>query len=225
LPVVAIDGPASSGKSTVAKLVAKRLGFRYLDTGAMYRVATLISMHSGISPMQEEVLLAEVKSRNIRFEFGIDSSEVFLDEQNVTSAIRSPELTALIGPVCEIPCIRQYLGDLQRKMGEDGGVVLEGRDISTVVIPDAEVKIYLDASLEIRAHRRWLEEKARGWQSDYNETLRQVINRDRRDSNRLVAPLRKADDAVVIDTTDLTIEEVTSKVVDIVNKYREKPCV
>ena len=225
MPVVAIDGPAGSGKSTAAKLAAKKLGYRYLDTGAMYRTATLISMQSGISPAEEDKLVREVKAHEMFFEDHNGLSRVILDGKDVSEDIRLPELTRLIGPVCEVPGIRRIMGGIQRKMGEQGGVVLEGRDISTVIFPDAEVKIYLDAAPEVRTRRRMKELNGKGVQADFDDVLKDIIARDERDMNREAAPLKKAEDAVEIDTSEMTVDEVVDIVIGLVNKYVSEYCV
>lgn len=223
--MVAIDGPAGSGKSTVAKLTAKKLGYRYLDTGAMYRTATLISMQSGISPENEEELVREAEAREMYFEYANGVSRVVLDGRDVSEDIRLPDLTRLIGPVCELPGIRRIMGGIQRKMGENGGVVLEGRDISTVIFPDAEVKIYLDAVPEVRTRRRMQELNGKGVTANFDDVLKDMIARDQRDITREVAPLKKAKDAVVIDTSEMNIDEVVAKVIGLVEKYVREHCV
>ncbi len=222
---MAIDGPAGSGKSTAAKLAAKKLGYRYLDTGAMYRTATLISMQSGISPDDEDKLVREVEGHEMLFDYAGGVSRVLLDGQDVSEEIRLPELTRLIGPVCELPGIRRIMGGIQRKMGENGGVVLEGRDISTVIFPDAEVKVYLDAAPEVRTRRRMQELNGRGVTANFDEVLKDLIARDKRDMTRGVAPLKKAQDAIEIDTSDLSISEVVDKVIGLVENYVRKYCV
>jgi len=221
LPIVAIDGPAGSGKSTVAKQTAQRLKFQYLDTGAMYRSATLISMETGISPDEPERLAHEIQTHSFQFDFRPDTCRVQLDGRDITEAIRSPELTRLIGPVCEIPQVRQFMGELQRQLGEGGGVVLEGRDIGTVIFPDAEVKIFLTASAEVRARRRWLEQKAKGMELDFQKVFEDLIQRDQRDMNRDNAPLKPAADAIIIDTGGMSIEEVVEQVITIVKSKKE----
>ncbi len=219
-PVVAIDGPAGSGKSVVSRLTAQALNYRYVDTGAMYRAATLVSMRSGIPPEREAELVRELNRHQMEFDYRDGFSRVILDGEDVSNDIRSPELTRLIGPVCELDGVRRLLGELQRDMGRDGAVVLEGRDIGTVIFPDAEVKIYLDAAPEVRAERRWNELLNKGIEVDYDEVLADIHRRDERDMSRSVAPLQKAKDAIQIDTTDMSIEEVVNEIVQIV-KARE----
>ena len=218
--MVAIDGPAGSGKSTAAKLTAQKLGFNYLDTGAMYRTATLITLLTGISPKEHEKLTAEVKKRRMFFEYKNGVSKVVLDGKDVSEDIRSPELTRLISPVCEVPAIREYLGNIQREMGRNGGVVLEGRDIGTVIFPDAEVKVFLSASPEVRARRRWLEQKEKGMERDFKEVLADLTIRDQRDAAREIAPLIPAKDATIIDSSEMDIDEVAGIIVKLVNAVR-----
>ena len=188
----------------------------------MYRVAALISMRHNIHPSEEKALVEAVQTHHISFAYEDGESIVLLDDEDVSLAIRTPELTKMVGPVCEIPGIRKIMGALQRKMGEDGGVVLEGRDIGTVVFPDAEVKIYLDAVQDERARRRCRELQRRGMKTNFDGVLKDIIRRDERDMNRPTAPLKKAHDAVIIDTTSLRIEEVVEKVVELAVKYQEK---
>ena len=218
-PVVAIDGPAGAGKSTVARSTAKLLNFQYLDTGAMYRIATLISMKENIPPDREDELVKEVKRHRISFSEGESGQRVFLNDSDVSEEIRTPELTAKIGPICELAGIRELMGHLQRQLGENGGVVLEGRDIGTVIFPDAEVKIFLNATHEERAKRRWKEMDEKGINITYKEVLNNIKERDSRDSHRDLAPLIKAGDAIEIDTTGLSLAEVISSVVDEVKKH------
>jgi cytidylate kinase len=223
-PIITIDGPAGSGKSTVAKLVAKRLHLRYIDTGAMYRVATLISLKENIAPEKEYSLVEAVKAHQISFFNEGEVLKVLIDGEEVSDEIRTPELTRLIGPVCELPGIRRLLKEWQQKMGENGGVVAEGRDMGTVIFPQAEVKIYLTASLKERARRRWKELKEKGIDIDYQLVYQEISQRDERDIKRNEAPLKKADDAILIDTTNLSIDEVVEKVLVRVKKSRELNC-
>lgn len=216
--MVAIDGPAGSGKSAVARMAAKRLGFLYIDTGAMYRAATLISMREGIAPEDEDSLVEAVANHRIFLQPGADDTVVIIDGEDVSSLIRTPELTAKVGPVCELPGIRRLMGRLQREMGEAGGAVLEGRDIGTVIFPDAEVKIYLDASSQERAKRRWKQLLEKGIDADLETVLKDLTARDERDRGRDIAPLKAAEGAVVVDTTKMSIEEVIQTVIDEVRR-------
>ena len=211
---IAIDGPAGTGKSTLARLLAGRLGGAYLDTGAMYRVATLRVLRSGIDPADRDAV-AEATAE-LPLEIGTDAGaeRVLLDGEDVGSAIRSAEVTAAVSAVSAVPEVRTNLVELQRRLASGGGtVVLEGRDIGTVVLPDAEVKVFLTASAEVRARRRTEQDLAAGRPAVYEEVLAAVVERDRQDSSRETSPLRAADDAVVVDTSDLTLEEVLDELV------------
>lgn len=209
--IVAIDGPAGAGKSTVAKAVAKRLGYRYMDTGAMYRALAWKVMRRGADPDDESALGAILESTEV--DLGADHS-VMLDGADVSGAIRTPEVGQMASRVSGMPVVRRRMADLQRAMGRSGCVVAEGRDMGTVVFPDAEVKVYLDASPETRARRRFRELAGRDPALTLEETLADVTRRDRRDKERAVAPLRKADDAVLIDSTTLSVDAVVEKVLE-----------
>ncbi|MDX2355290.1 (d)CMP kinase [Dietzia sp. PP-33] len=211
---IAIDGPAGTGKSTLARTLAARIGGAYLDTGAMYRVATLRVMRAGIDPDDSAAVIAA--SADLPLEIGTDagSERILLDGEDVSEEIRTARVTAGVSAVSAVPEVRANLVELQRRLASGGGaVVLEGRDIGTVVLPDAEVKIYLTASPEVRARRRTEQDVAAGRAADYDEVLAAVIERDRKDSTRAASPLRPADDAVVIDTSDLTLDEVLDRLV------------
>ena len=209
--IVAIDGPAGAGKSTVAKAVAKRLGYRYMDTGAMYRAVAWKVMRRGADPDDESALGGILESTEV--DLGADHS-VMLDGVDVSGAIRTPEVGQMASRVSGMPVVRRRMADLQRAMGRNGCVVAEGRDMGTVVFPDAEVKVYLDASPETRARRRFRELAGRDSALTLEETLADVTRRDRRDKERAVAPLRKADDAVLIDSTTLSVEAVIEKILE-----------
>ena len=211
---IAIDGPAGTGKSTLARLLAARLGGAYLDTGAMYRVATLRVLRAGIDPADRPAVAGA--TAELPLEIGTDAGteRVLLDGEDVGAAIRSAEVTAAVSAVSAVPEVRTNLVELQRRLASGGGtVVLEGRDIGTVVLPDAEVKVFLTASAEVRARRRTEQDLAAGRPAVYEEVLAAVVERDRQDSSRETSPLRAADDAVVVDTSDLTLEEVLDELV------------
>ena len=213
---IAIDGPAASGKSTVAELLAHRLGYLYFDTGVMYRAVTWAALLRGI-PIEDEpavTLLAEQLRIDVTPPTADDGRQytVLADGVDVTWAIRTPEVDANVSPVSAYPGVRRALVAQQRRVAAGGRVVMVGRDIGTVVLPDADFKLYLDASVEERARRRWREVRARGEEADYEGVLVSMRRRDRVDSNREVAPLCVAEDAVVVDTTDLSIEEVLAEV-------------
>lgn len=211
---IAIDGPAGTGKSTLARRLAERLGGAYLDTGAMYRVATLQVLRRGIDP--EDAAAVVAATADLPLEIGTDagSERVLLDGEDVGAEIRTARVTGTVSAVSAVPEVRANLVELQRRLAAGGGtVVLEGRDIGTVVLPDAEVKIYLTASPEVRAQRRTEQDRAAGREADYAEVLADVQERDRKDSTRAASPLRPADDAVVVDTSDLTLDEVLDRLV------------
>jgi cytidylate kinase len=200
--VIAIDGPVGAGKSTVAKLVARKLGYLYVDTGAMYRAVALKALRLGMDINDPIVMAMLAEATDIQLQQQGDGSvRVFLDGEDVTEAIRTPEVSEASSIVSAHEGVRKVLAERQKAMAELGGVVMEGRDIQTVIAPDAEVKIFLTASLEERAKRRWLELQQKGISVSYEEVLQEVKERDERDKTRAIAPLRKAPDAVEIDTT------------------------
>lgn len=188
----------------------------------MYRIAALISLKEGIESEDEDRLVEAVMAHEIYFEESGGKAKILLDGDDVSADIRTPELTRKVGPVCELPKIRALMGDLQRKMGLKGGVVLEGRDIGTVIFPEAEIKIFLNASPRVRAQRRWREMVEKGFDADLENVLNDINERDRRDSLRELAPLKKADDAVEIDTSDMTIEQVVMRAAAEVEKFRRE---
>ncbi len=217
--VIAIDGPAGSGKSTVAKLVAKRLGYLYVDTGAMYRSVALKALRLGVDVYNEAMMSHLAQITDITLQQQSDGSvRVLVDGEDVTEAIRTPEVSEASSITSAHLGVREALTMKQKLLAEQGGVVMEGRDVQTVVAPDAEVKIFLTASLEERAKRRWIEMQQRGIEITYEQVLQDVLERDKRDSTRSVAPLRKAPDAVEIDTTNMTIDEVVDKIVELVRQ-------
>lgn len=211
--VIAIDGPAASGKSTTAKLVAERLGYLYVDTGAMYRAMTLKALENNMDLHDEQAVGAMADGTVIRLEHHDHVLRVILDNRDVTEAIRRPEVTRNVSAVSAIKRVREAMVREQRRMGERGGIVLEGRDIGTVVFPDADVKIFMVANLDERAKRRGAELKEKGIAVSLEELKEEIIERDQKDSAREVSPLRKAADAVVIDTSRLTIGEQVDRIV------------
>jgi cytidylate kinase len=206
--VIAIDGPAGSGKTTTAKRVAKKLGFIYIDTGAMYRAVACAVLSEGV-PIGDEARICAMLSRiSVELRIGEKGQETILNGTNVESAIRTPEMAKAASDVSRIPCVREAMVELQRAAGRgSAGAVLEGRDIGTVVFPDAPLKIFLSADVETRAERRRLELSAAGTEIHIETLIRQIADRDRSDSTREHSPLRKAADAIDIDTTHLTIDE------------------
>ncbi|MCS7224079.1 MAG: (d)CMP kinase [Armatimonadetes bacterium] len=220
-PIVALDGPAGSGKSTVARLVAEKLGFFYLDTGAMYRAVALKSLRESINCDDEPALTRLAQEAHIQMVPRPSlPPAVFLDGEEVTEPIRSAQVAERASWISQYQGVRDALVKRQKMLVEPGGVVVEGRDAQTVIAPDAEVKIFLTASLEERARRRWLELRQRGEEISFEQVVAQTAERDQRDQDRSVSPLRKADDAVELDTTNLTAEEAAEIIVRMV-KERE----
>lgn len=217
-PVVAIDGPAGAGKTTVTQQVAARLGYSLVDTGALYRAVALAVQRRAVTwhdaPRIGEIARALADARLLRFESGAGGdSRVLLEGEDVSSAIRDPEIGRGASIVSALPAVRDALLAMQRDAGSQGGVVLEGRDIGTAVFPDAEAKFYLTASVDVRARRRASELSARGLPADLAEVRREVIERDERDSNRPVAPLSRAADAELVDSSTLEIDAVVEQIV------------
>jgi cytidylate kinase len=206
-PVIALDGPAGAGKSTVAREVARRLGLSFLDTGAIYRAITLMMIKENIPPSDSPELRAALG----QFSVTLDGTRVFVAGEDVTEAIRTPEIDANVSAYSALPFVRESILGIQR--GARGrGIVAEGRDMGTVVFPDADAKIFLTASPEKRARRRHDERLAKGERPDYAEILRQVVERDRFDSTREAAPLVRAKDAILLDTTEMSFEDVVSEI-------------
>lgn len=218
-PIVAIDGPVGAGKSTVAERLARALGFEYVNTGAMYRAVALAAQASGIragDPEAESRLGQLLEKARIEFFRG----RIMLDGRDVSEAITAPEVSEMASQLSALAVVRARMRDLQRAAGTRGGVVMEGRDIGTAVFPDAECKFFLDASAEVRAARRFRELQARGVAISCAEVLAQLRERDRRDSERALAPLRAAPDAVAVDSSALTIDEVVALMAERVRAHR-----
>lgn len=206
--VVTIDGPAGAGKSTTARMLAERLGYSLLDTGAIYRALALVARAGGVSWQDGPAVAALAGSLDIRFRFIEGVNRVYLGEQDVTAEIRAPEISDGASRVSALPEVRAALLDLQRRLGAAGGVVVEGRDVGTVVFPHAGAKFFLTAAATERAHRRAAELRATGRSVDERAVFDDLVARDERDTNRAVAPLRRADDAVQVDSDAMTPDEV-----------------
>ncbi|NQG96600.1 (d)CMP kinase [Streptococcus suis] len=208
---IAIDGPASSGKSTVAKIIAKNFGYTYLDTGAMYRAVTLLALEHQLAEEQVGQLLELVEQEPISFERDQDGQQrVFLGQRDVSLAIRDNDVTNNVSWVSALAPVREKLVALQQEIARAGGIVMDGRDIGTVVLPQAELKIFLIASVEERALRRFKENTERGIETDLETLKEEIAARDYKDSNRAVSPLKAADDAITFDTTGVSIEGVVA---------------
>ncbi len=219
--IVAIDGPAGTGKGTITKLIAKELGLLNIDTGAMYRCVTLQALRNNITTIEEQQKIIEIaKNIDIKIEHNKEEQQIYLNGENVSKEIRNKEVSGFVSPVSSIPKVREIMVKLQRKMSEDSDIIMEGRDITTVVFPNADVKIYLDANVEERAKRRYMENKEKGIQMTYEEVLEAIKVRDYNDMNKKVGALKIAEDAIVIDTTNMTIDEVKQKVKKIILKKR-----
>ncbi len=215
--LITIDGPAGAGKTTLSKMLAERLGYSYIDTGALYRGVAFEAIHHGIASDDDKALEEMCSQLSLRFIIVGKELRLFSNEKDITDRIRTPEMAMMASAVSARPVVRSFLLDLQREIGLKKRVVFEGRDMGTVVFPEAEVKFFLDASPHIRAIRRFNEMKGLSSQT-LEEVEKDIIRRDRNDSTRAVAPLKAADDAVHIDTTALTLDEAIEKMLKVVNK-------
>ena len=211
--IVAIDGPAGSGKSTTARLTARKLGWLYLDTGAMYRAITVKVLKEKIPLDDTEAIVRVAENSIIRLQPSEIGMRVFIDDDEVTSEIRRPEVDKAVGPVCEIEGVRRRMVEQQRKMGQESKLIAEGRDMTTVVFPDADLKFYLTASLEERARRRQKDLEGQNIFMPLDRLMKEIEKRDLRDSSRRISPLRKAEDAILVDTTDMSIEDQVSIII------------
>ncbi len=218
--IVAIDGPAGSGKGTVTKLIAKRMGLINLDTGATYRCVALETIRRGLTLEEKQKIIDLVDDLDIEFEYENDDIKVFLNGEEVTSEIRNMEVTKIVSQVSSIVAVRLKMVELQRRMAKGKDVIMEGRDIGTYVFPNADVKIYLDADVEERAKRRFKENQEKGIDSSYEEILENIKLRDENDKNKEIGSLKIADDAIIVDSSKLTIEEMTNKVEEIIREKK-----
>lgn len=216
---VAIDGPSGAGKSTLARKAAAILGYLYVDTGAIYRTVALSAVRGGIDPADAQALVPTLEQLDIRLEYGEDGLQhMYLNGEDVSQDIRVHEISQHASAVSAIPAVRAFLLELQRDLARKNNVIMDGRDIGTVVLPEAQVKIFLTASPESRARRRYLELQQRGQDTDLDTVLRDIIKRDEQDSNRPIAPLRQAEDAVLLDTTQLNLEQSLCAILDIIKE-------
>ncbi len=210
---IAIDGPAGAGKSTVAKKVAKALSYLYIDTGAMYRALTYAALKKGIDLNNGRALLELLEAVSIKLEDGENDTKVYVNDEEVTASIRTDQVTKHVSLVASHREVREKMVEQQQRLASQGGAVLDGRDIGTFVLPNAELKVFLTASVEERAKRRYEENRSKGFSSDLEQLKVDIVKRDELDSNRAFAPLRKAEDAVEIDTTSLSIDEVSEAII------------
>ena len=214
--IVAIDGPAGSGKGTVTREIAKRMGLINFDTGATYRCVALASLRNGISLEEQDKIVELIDDLDIEFKYDNDAIRVFLNGEEVTSEIRSWEVSSIVSPISSIVAVRLKMVELQRKMAAGKNVIMQGRDIGTYVFPNADVKIYLDADVEERARRRFKENQEKGIQTSFEEVLDNIKARDENDKHKEIGSLKVADDAIIVDSTNLTIEEMTDEVEKII---------
>lgn len=214
---IAIDGPAGAGKSTIARRVAQRLGYLYVDTGALYRAIALHMLREGKNPTNSEDVISELDAVQVSLQYVEGVQQVLLGSENVSDSIRTPEVAAASSKVSAIPQVREFLLSLQRNLAKQNDVVMDGRDIGTVVLPNAQVKIFLTASLEERARRRWKELLEKG-DADFNTVLADVKQRDEQDTTRAIAPLVQAPDAILVDTTGITLEQSIDRMLSVIHE-------
>ncbi len=216
---IAIDGPAGAGKSTIARIVSAQLGYIYVDTGALYRAIALYIKENNIT---DENIPSSLKNADVSIKFIDGRQRVFLGDRDVSDIIRTPEISMEASRTSAIPSVREYLFGTQQKIARENNVIMDGRDIGTVVLPDADVKIFLTASAEERAVRRYKELADKPNCPCYEEILSDIIERDKNDMNRPVAPLKQADDAVLVDTTNLTLEQSADKIIKIITEKTKR---
>ncbi len=216
---IAIDGPAGAGKSSTAKLVAKKLGYIYVDTGALYRTVGLYSIRKGIDTKNAEKVIATLPDVKVELKFVDGAQHVFLNGEDVSEAIRTPEASMGASNVSAIPKVREFLFDLQRKIAAENDCIMDGRDIGTVVLPNADVKIFLTTSVEERANRRYKEMLEKGEEADYNDILEDIKKRDYQDSHREIAPLKQAEDAIYVDNGGYNLEDGAEDLLRIIKEH------
>ncbi len=215
---VAIDGPAGAGKSSVAKAAAKKLGFVYVDTGALYRTVALYLLEHGVAPDDPSAVEAALPDIRVDLSYGPEGQRMFLCGEDVTNRIRTPEVSMATSTSSAIPAVRAFLLEQQRKLSREHDVLMDGRDIGTVVLPHAALKVFLTASAEERANRRVKQLRAAGQETEYEAVLQDIVKRDYQDSHREAAPLKQAEDAVLLDTSALTFEQSVDRLVEMVRK-------
>ncbi len=215
---IAIDGPAGVGKSTLAKALAKHLGYIYLDTGAMYRAVALMADRNQIPAEEGDALSALLEGMDLQFKHVGDKKCLFNHNENIEEAIRQPEISKIVSAYAKLGAVRDAMTKQQRQIASTTSVIMDGRDIGTVVLPNADFKFYIIASVEERARRRYLELESKGIHQDFDELVKDIESRDYQDRNREIAPLKKADDAILVDTDDLNEKEVLEKIIGIIEK-------
>ena len=216
--IITIDGPAGSGKSSVAKRVAQELGFVHLDSGAIYRAVTLFLLQRSVSPSDVSKIEECLKKLDLK----VKDQQIYVNGENVTEAIRSPQVDEMVSLYSALPVVRKYLLTLQRELQDGQDLIAEGRDMGTVIFPDADLKIFLKADAKTRAIRRWKELMERGVDIAFDDVYYQIIQRDEKDSNRELSPLIPAEDAIILDTSDLTLDEVVERVIKLVKDHIEQ---
>lgn len=217
---IAVDGPSGAGKSSLAKKVSRVFGFIYVDTGAIYRTVGLEAVRRGIDRKNEDAVKAMLPELQIEMKYNEDGEQrMYLNGEDVSEAIRMPEISIAASDVSALPAVRAFLLEMQRRLARENNVIMDGRDIGTVVLPKAELKIYLTASAEARAQRRMLELNEKGVESSFEDVLRDIVYRDEQDTKRAVAPLRKADDAVLLDTSSIDFEQSFELMCRIIKEY------
>lgn len=217
---IAIDGPAGAGKSSIAKEAARRLGFIYVDTGALYRTVALNAIRNNVSLNDPAAIAKTLPNAKISLAFADGTQRVMLNGEDVSEQIRTPDVSAGASKVSAVPAVRQYLFDLQNNLAAENDCLMDGRDIGTVVLPNAQLKVFLTASPEERARRRWNQLKEAGTEADYDEILKDVNQRDYQDTHREIAPLKQADDAILLDTTHMNFEEVVAELLRLTEERR-----
>ena len=217
---IAIDGPAGAGKSTIAKKAAKKLNFIYVDTGAMYRAIALYFIRNGVAADDEKTISGKCSDINVSIDYVDGVQQVILNGENVNDYIRTEQVSMMTSSVSKYPAVREKLLNLQRQLATEKNVIMDGRDIGTCVLPDAKTKIFLTASAGERARRRYKEQVERGIECDIKQIEKDIIARDEQDMNREIAPLKQAEDAVLIDSSDMSIEQVVDAIIDVFEKTK-----